>query len=158
MTFHEKGDFTQNAEALAKGAGRALGAIINKIHHLKDFGFKAYVRLFNSCVVPILDYSASSWGYRQFQSIENVQNRALRYFLGVHRFTPILAMYGDTGWIPSRVRRWGTILRYWNRLITMDDNRLTKKVFIHDYNIGVNNWSSDVKHILSRHKPINTLR
>lgn len=145
VTFHEKNDFTQNAESLSKGAGRALGVIINTIHHLKDFGFKAFEKLFTSCVVPILDYGASSWGYRQFQSIDNVQNRALRYFLGVHRFAPILALHGDTGWVPSVYRRWHCMLRFWNRLITMDDARLTKRAFLHDYNMCTNNWCSDIK-------------
>ena len=40
------------------------------------------------------------------------------------------------------------MLRLWNRLVTMDDNRLTKKVFIHDRNVGTNNWSREVKYIL----------
>jgi hypothetical protein len=31
-------------------AGRALGSLINKIHNLKDFGFRAYEILSNSCV------------------------------------------------------------------------------------------------------------
>lgn len=39
VLFHEKLDFSHYAGALAKGAGRALGAIIAKIHGLKDFGY-----------------------------------------------------------------------------------------------------------------------
>ena len=46
----------------------------------------------------------------------------------------VLGMIGDTGWIPSVYRRWLSMLRYWNKLIQMDDHRITKKVFIADYN------------------------
>lgn len=144
IIFHEKSDFTSNCEALAKGAGRALGSIISKIHKLKDFGFRSYEKLYNSCVVPILDYCSSVWGLKHYQCIDNVQHRALRYFLGVHRFTPILALYGDSGWIPSSYRRWGNALRYWNRLINMDSDRLTKRVFEFDYRVNRNNWCSDL--------------
>jgi len=75
----------------------------------------------------------------------------MRYFLGVHRFTPVLGMIGDTGWIPSVYRRWLTMIRYWNKLVQMDDHRITKKVFIADYNSHTekNNWTQDLKKILS---------
>ena len=53
VIFHEKKDFKSTANALASGAGRALGGIISKIHNLKEFGFSTYEKLYNTCVVPI---------------------------------------------------------------------------------------------------------
>ena len=95
------------------------------------------------------DFGLSVWGLKSFQSIDNVQNRAMRYFLGVHRFAPTLALIGNTGWLPSVYRRWGSIIRFWNRLVHMDNTRLTKRVlFIHDYNMCDNNWSSGIKQIM----------
>ena len=82
VTFYDKTDYTLNSEFLGKAAGCALGSIINKIHGLKDCG-----------------------------KIDNEQNRAMRYFLGIHRFTPIQAMVGDTGWLSSVYRRWLAMLR-----------------------------------------------
>ena len=52
---------------------------------------QTYEKLCNACVVPILDYHSSVWGYRD----DSVQNRSLRYFLGVHRFAPKLPINGD---------------------------------------------------------------
>ena len=74
VVFHEKMDFSYNADVLGKGAGRALGSIINKIHHLKDFGFHGYEKLFAACVEPILDYCSSVWGFKKFQQLDNVQD------------------------------------------------------------------------------------
>ena len=74
----------------------------------------------------------------------------MRYFLGVHRFAPTLALLGDTGWIPSVYRRWTCMLRFWNRLILMDNDRLTKKVFIYDYNLCTNNWTSEIKQVMCK--------
>jgi len=150
VIFHYKKDFNENAENLAKGAGRALGKIISKIHMLKDLGMKSYEKLYESCVVPILDYCSGVWGYRKYQSCDNVQNRAIRYFLGVHRFAPLLAINGDVGWLPSIYRRWLNIIRFWNRLNTLDNQRLTKLVFDKDYEKCRNNWCHELKDILSR--------
>ena len=36
------------------------------------------------------DYAAEIWGFTIF-----VQNRAMCYYLGVHKFTPIVGMQGD---------------------------------------------------------------
>lgn len=38
--------------------------------------------------------SSGVWGYKKHHCIEIVQNRALRYFLGVHRITPLLGKAG----------------------------------------------------------------
>ncbi|VDI17506.1 Hypothetical predicted protein [Mytilus galloprovincialis] len=59
------GNFKTNVENLSKGGGRALGTIISKFHNNKDFGFSACENLYHSCVVPILDYASSVWGYRK---------------------------------------------------------------------------------------------
>ncbi|VDI08605.1 Hypothetical predicted protein [Mytilus galloprovincialis] len=112
VTFGHNENFITNAENLSKGDGRALWKMIFKIHNSKDFGFYAYEKLYYSCVVPILEYASSVWGYRKFQTIDNIQNRTIRYFLGVHRFAPTLALHGDVRWIPSQFRRWTNMVRY----------------------------------------------
>jgi hypothetical protein len=144
----EKCNFADHCKALGKGGGRALGSIINKFHEHKDFGFKAFVKLYHSCVVPVLDHCQSIWGFKQYQASDHVQHRAIRYFLGVHRCAPVTAISGDIGWLPCRYRRWLNMLKYWNRLQLMGDNRLTKKIFHIDYRPCQNNWSSDIKTVM----------
>ena len=59
IVFTYSGNFVNNVDNLAKAGGRALGSIISKIHNYKDFGFQSYEKLYQSCVLPILDYSLS---------------------------------------------------------------------------------------------------
>ena len=114
-------------------------------------GFKTYSQLYYSCVVPVLDYCSGVWGSKSFDKIDMIQNRAIRYFMGVHRFTPILAITGDMGWVVSTNRRWANVLGLWNRLVNMDENRLTKKIFSYDNSMpGGKSWCSDVKTILTK--------
>ncbi len=60
---------------------------------------------------------------------------------------------GEMGWHSIRLTRWLNMLKYWNRLINLDDNRLTKKIFNWDFSLASNfnyiNWLSEVRAILS---------
>ena len=51
-----------------------------------------------------------SLGVQKSQSIDNILSRAIRYFMGVHRFAPPLETYGDTVWIPSQYKLWINII------------------------------------------------
>ncbi len=44
-------------------------------------------------------------------------------------FTSVLAISGDIGWEPPNVRQKRQMLRLWNRLVKMSDQRITEKVF-----------------------------
>ena len=90
-------DFNATVETLFNSAERALGSMISKIHCFKDVGFETYTRLYYSCVVPVTDYCSGVCGSRDFNKGDMIQNRAIRYFLQVHRFTHILAISGDMG-------------------------------------------------------------
>ena len=49
------------------------------------------------------------------------------------------------GWLEPKYRRWLEIIKLWNRLLSLPENRLTRKIFNSDYvksSQGVNNWCS----------------
>jgi hypothetical protein len=127
-------DFNVIATVLASSASRALGSIYTKFSKLKGLGFSTFNILYHSGVVPVLDYCSSIWGYQNFGQIDTIQNQAIHFYLGVHKFAPNLAINGDVAWVSSSVRRKLEMLRYWNRLIYMASERLTKKVFLWDFN------------------------
>ena len=87
--------FESCAAVLSQSDNRALGALRNKIRNFKDCQFQNFTKLFHTCVAPILDYGYGVWGYNRFSKIEIIQNRVLRYFLGVRRFAPYHAIQGD---------------------------------------------------------------
>ena len=120
--FDEFLDYTKTATLLAESA---LGSIYNK-----------YTKLYESGVVPIFDYCSSVWGYSVLDKIDTIQNRTIRLFLGVHRFAAYKAIDADMGWISCRTRRHVNMLRLCNKLITMDDSRLVKKII---------NWDKQLK-------------
>ncbi len=69
--------------------------------------------------------------------------------MGVHPKTPLLALEGDTGWLHPSVRRHVEMLRFWNRVLNMDENRITCRIFDYDYKLCKGNRCYDMKQLFS---------
>ena len=144
VILHEYVDFNVTAEVLAGAGSRALGSILHKYRKVKGLGYYTYSKLYQSCVCPVLDYASEIWGYKGFDKIDQVQNRAVRIYLGVHNFAPNLSIHGDMGWTESSVRRKVHMSRYWNRLVNLSDDRLTKRIFLWDVEQKSKGWASEM--------------
>ncbi len=149
VIFDENLKFENCVKCLADSGGRALGGIINKFKLLKNVGFKTFTTLFKTNVLPVLHYGCSVWGYKKAPELDIIENRAMRYYLGVHRYAPVLGLAGDMGWYPLYIYRYLTIAKFWNRLIQMEDTRLTKAVFLKNYETRTNNWCSKLQKMLN---------
>lgn len=148
IIFDEYLSFDQCAEVLSESGGRALGSVISKFKKFRDCTFNTFTKLYNTGITPILDYSAGIWGYKDRKVINDTQNRAIRYFLGVHKFTPIIGLEGEMGWDHSNIRRHKSMISLWNRYVTMDSDRLTRKLFEFDFRLNNNNWCTEIHTIL----------
>ena len=71
-----------------------LGAIINKFNNLGGLSYNIYKKLYDMCITPIFDYSAGVWSHKYVSQIESVQNKAIKFFLRVHKFAPTDIVYG----------------------------------------------------------------
>ncbi len=91
--------------------------------------------MYQANVIPIVNYNSSVWGYAKYDLCLKVQYRAIRYFLGLHPKAPLLGLEWDMGWENCRVRLFWAIIRLWNKLIKMNPDRMTKRIFIWDYNL-----------------------
>ncbi len=91
-----------------------------------------------------MDYAAGICGFKPYQKCDTIQNRAIRAFLGVHKHTSNVAVNGDVGWISAGTRRKLSMIRLWARLTSMDDGRITKRVFKWDLEQS-HGWCSDMK-------------
>ncbi len=150
VLLHEHMSYEYTANMLASSAGRALGSIINKFKSIKNMNIGTYEKLFNTCVQTVMHYSSCVWGFRIYDKCNQVIYKALRFYLGVHKYTPILGLLGDTGWLPSEYDRWLQMLRFWNHLINLNDDRIIKSVFLEDYNRCKGNWCSEIKQLFQK--------
>lgn len=149
--FNEHLDFNTNATTLCQASGRALGGIVSKYKQTNFMGYSTYTKLYENCVIPVMNYCSGVWGYKKFNKTDQIQQRAMRIFLGVHKFTPIASLYGDMNWLKPQYKRWIEIIRLWNRFLTLPEDRLTKQIFEIDYSNSaeLDNWCSKVCSILT---------
>ena len=147
LMLDEHGLFDGAVKLLAQSAGRALGSVINKVKHCGNLGIATFKKLYEAGVCPVADYGAGVWGFRDRVACNNVHYRAIRYFLGVHRFAATLAISGDLGWEPPLIRHRCQMARLWNRFLKMPAHRITKRTFLWD--IAHNcPWANEMKTIL----------
>jgi hypothetical protein len=55
----------------------------------------------------------------------------------------------DIGWYTPKIRRFIRMIRYWNRLLSMENDRLTKKIFLWDYSNNYRNWCAEIGQLLN---------
>jgi len=98
--------------------------------------------------IPISIYR--NWGLKNSQSVNRIQYRAIRYFLGLPPKTPLCALQGEVGWYTQRSKKWLVMVRFWNRLMKMSNDRITRKIFDWDWEKGNDSWAQDMKYIFGK--------
>ena len=88
-------------EQLSGVASRALGAVISKSKDNYNLGFGSFSQLFDSCVVPILDYACGAWNVlssvTQLTKLDRVQMRAGRFYCGLPKNAANMGVIGELG-------------------------------------------------------------
>ncbi len=81
------------------------GEGISKFKVMKNIGYNTFFKMYYSDVVPVMDYLSDVWGYDNSEAGDNIQIRTRRYYSGIHRKTPLLALEGDIGWNSCKMRQ-----------------------------------------------------
>ena len=144
VIFDEHMTFEECAQTLSKAAGRKLGHMFVMNRKLEGMGYKTFTRLYESRIDPVAFYASSVWGVKNFKFQDNIQNKAIRLFLGVSRYTSNVAIKGDMGWPSTSQKVAVTIFRLWNRFVNMPNHRITKRIFLNDQTVKKGTWSSQV--------------
>ena len=94
-------NFKECAYVLPDTAGRSLSVVISKCFPFKytSVGWNYFSKLYDSTVYSIMSYSAGIWNFCNHLPGQKIQNRAIRYFLGVHKNAPVLALQSEMGWL-----------------------------------------------------------
>ena len=148
IVINEFLDFEVAAKHLSIKASKALGSLLSKFYHNNGMPLKTYKKLYEACIRKIMDYGAGTWGFGEFSCMEKIQNRAMRCFLGVHKYPPLFALQGEMAFIPTTTSRKLEILRLWNRILRLPNERLPKKLF-HIMYQNNSKWCLSLKSILT---------
>ena len=110
--FNEFLDVSQSIAHVATSARKALSCIIARSKFLGGLMYNTYTQLFNSLVLPVIDYSSPVWGNKNPTSLINIQKHAMRFFLGCTKTMPLAAMTGEMGCLPLHYRLTLNMLKY----------------------------------------------
>ena len=116
-------DYNLMTKSVTQSAGRDLGLLIAKCKYICGIPANVFTKLYDSVVWPVINYSAPIWGFRSYSCIDAVHNRAMRFYLGVVKYTSNDAVAGEMGW--KLVCQWKSVCLYWSKLSAMSRDRLT---------------------------------
>ncbi len=87
-------------------------------------------------------------GFGDFNCPQVLQNRIIRYYMGVHKFAPVPALHIEMDWLNMRSTRWLEMVRYPNRIASMNQDRLPRIIYDWDRSLKTDSWASSVDFIL----------
>ena len=107
------------------------------LHRCRELGIDdplLQVKLFDALVQPVMMYAVELWGasgvHKGDLAGDLVHRDFLRRLLGVRSGTPNMAVLAEVGRYPLQAFAAQMLLRYWNRLVGMDADRLVKRAFV----------------------------
>lgn len=138
---------------LVEKGRKAAFYLCRTYQRLKEMTKFTFFKIFDSKVQSVLLYSAEIWGLYRLDNIERVQLMVCKRFLGVPTKTPNKMIYGELGRFPLYINSYVRCLKYWFRLLEMDQNRLPKQAYMMLFKLDENGkrcWVTEVREILSK--------
>ena len=112
------------------------------------FVSKTCINLYQALIRSVLEYGCEIWGNEQWIEGERIQREMARRILRCNGKTTNEAVLGELGWWRLKTRREYGKLKYWIRLLMMDNTRLVKNVYQTSKEQFVkynkNNWCSEI--------------
>ena len=133
----------------ALAASKSLGQLIGKTKQNYNLGYYSFTKLFHNTVIPVMEYSIGAWNIgTPCTKLDQIQNRAAWYFLGIPKSSPIQGLIGEIGWIPGLVRRDLESIRFYNEIMKQKKNALLFRTYMSDKMKGFkNSWSQNIRAI-----------
>ena len=151
IIFKPSGSFTKANEYLCKKARKALFCIYKTLFSDK-LNISLYVKLFDSCVKPILLYCSEVISLeillKDNVSIESrhflypqtkVQLRFAKHILGVSKTASNNAVFGELGMIPCSADAMKLSVGFWHHVINSSTNSLIYDIY-HSANKNISHW------------------
>ena len=112
-----------------------------------------FFNIFDSMIQSVLLYSSEIWRLHILDSIERVHLMACKRYLGVPSRTPNKMIYRELGRYPLFIASYVRCMKYWFRLLYMEQRRLPNQAYRMLVNLDENGkqcWASEVRELLCK--------
>lgn len=152
IVFSWNGKFDKAKCELAKKAERAMFAIIQKGRKL-HLEIDLMLKLFDSCVLPILLYGSEVWGYETVDILERVHTKFCKIILRCSKFVHNSVIYAELGRYPIYLEINRRMLNFWSRLLLGSDRKFSSVLYrillnLNDKERHISPWINHIKSLL----------
>ena len=151
LNFTRQLSLTQMADDQAIKGKRVLVSLLTKLYHYGQLPKEVFFKMFDSKISPVLLYGSELWGVDSQKAIERVHVYACKRYMCVKLNASNDAVLGDCGRYPMYINAVKRCVKYWLKILRMQDSRYVKKCYImlKCYSeAGIVNWASRIKHLL----------
>lgn len=152
----KNGNWNRTQKYIAQHASYSLHNLFIVCNQL-ELPVSQMISLFDSIVLPTLNYAAEVWGHHAGPNIEIIHTKFCRRLLCVKQSTNVDVLYGELGRTPMSIHRKLILIKYWLKLLKLNERTILYKIFIMlktDADNGVTysgkNWAYTVKTILEQ--------
>ena len=103
--------------------------IVTAFLKFENDSINTFFKLFDAQVQLIFQYGAEIGGLDKGIDIERVHKFAMKRLLHVTTITPNDIVYGELGRYPIHIHSYLSCIRYWLKIINMNDNAYPKIVY-----------------------------
>jgi hypothetical protein len=152
LNLSSRGAWSKATKTLSLQAGKAMFSL-TKLRKNCYLPFDIACDLFDKMIVPILSYGSEIWGYTKYECVEGVHNKFLKQQMGLGSQTSNYAVYGDSGRFPLSVIYMCKCVKYWLKLLYMDECSYTKQCYNMLFKLSVyrKTWASEIKNVLFKY-------
>ena len=146
--------FSAACRDVAGKAKRALLYIIQRLRQHNCSSVHVFLKIFDTQVQPIMQYGSEIWGLlNAANECEKVHLYALKKYLNVDLKTPNDLVYKEMCRYPITINSTINCIRYWLKLIIMDNSRLPRKAYDSLYALdsrGKETWVTNIRLCLTQ--------
>ena len=153
IVFTTGGSFNNAFETLSGQAIKALHKLQLDLNKFPCITVKHKLDLFDKLISPILNYASEVSGIYDCSKLEKVHLHFCKKLLGVRIQTQNNFIYGELGRTSLKCTRIINVIKYWLKIIQLDDIKYVKKIYDLlysqlDIRPNKKSWVSDVRDIL----------
>lgn len=86
VLINEHLDYNTPTDDLSSRALTALGAVLSNFYANIGLGIATFKKLYDACIIKVSDCGAGVLGLGLYPKHDDLHNRALRFYLGVHKY------------------------------------------------------------------------
>ena len=154
VVFSSRLVWSKTVQTLADQAQKAINMLNTFESKHGKLSYKCAFTIFDKMIAPILLYGSEVWGFEPRKQIEQIQMKFCKRHLGVTASACNAAVLGDCGRLPMSVFYTTRLIKYWLRLVCMNDNRYPKQCYNMLYSLDVEGrltWATSVRNVMYKY-------